>query len=309
MSVAFSRSGRLAFAAACALGFADALSLEDRVAGSMAAQGADLVEGVLSMVQNGRITIPIEKMDTTYLAQTQTASEATLADEPSLFNLAQVENLDVLTGCEIVSAQSGEMADTEGKLSNIMVREPLTNSQNLSYIGELYMGGGTPQKVRAIFDTGSANPWILGKEGAKGMDQSKEIDPFDPAESITYKEPASAEQTWVRISFGSGYLRGYFVQDQVMMGDPNNTSNQMVVSDWTFGMVVDHTVFNGNFDALIGLAYPQFAEPGVTPLFDALISSKQLDKNVFSFFLSYNPDEQSTLTFGGWDEDKIEGDI
>lgn len=38
-------------------------------------------------------------------------------------------------------------------------------------------------------------------------------------------------------------------------------------------MVVNHDVFNGNFDALIGMAYPQFAEPGVTPFFDGLMQS------------------------------------
>lgn len=93
------------------------------------------------------------------------------------------------------------------------------------------------------------------------------------------------------------------------MGSPKDTSNQLVVPDWTFGMVVDHTVFNGKFDALIGMAYPQFAERGVTPLFDGLMQSKQLAKNVFSWYLSYNPDEESEILLGGWDTNKFTGKI
>ena len=74
-------------------------------------------------------------------------------------------------------------------------------------------------------------------------------------------------------------------------------------------MVVDHEVFNGKFDALIGMAYPTFAEPGVQPLFDGLIESKKLNKNVFSWYLSQNPDEQSEILFGGWDSTKFTGTI
>ena len=47
------------------------------------------------------------------------------------------------------------------------------------------------------------------------------------------------------------------------MGSPDDSENQLVLDDWRFGMVVDHEVFNGKFDALIGMAYPAFAEPGV----------------------------------------------
>ena len=59
----------------------------------------------------------------------------------------------------------------------------------------------------------------------------------------------------------------------MLLGSPDNPHNQLVVPDWTFGLVQDATVFNGNFDALIGMAYPEFAEPNVVPLFDGLMQS------------------------------------
>lgn len=40
------------------------------------------------------------------------------------------------------------------------VREELKNNQNIAYMGELNFGT-PPQKIKAIFDTGSANPWVV----------------------------------------------------------------------------------------------------------------------------------------------------
>jgi len=74
-------------------------------------------------------------------------------------------------------------------------------------------------------------------------------------------------------------------------------------------MVVQHSVFNGKFDALIGMAYPQFAERGVTPLFDALMQSKQLHKNVHSWYMSHNPQEESEILLGGWNPEKFRGEL
>ena len=87
------------------------------------------------------------------------------------------------------------------------------------------MGSGTPQKVRAIFDTGSANPWILSKQGTKTMKQGLEIHPFNPAKSDSFKEPKADKKHWVKISFGSGKIRGYFVSDNVLMGSPKDVQN------------------------------------------------------------------------------------
>ena len=73
----------------------------------------------------------------------------------------------VNTSTKVDSTTGKKTVTTNLHRTNFKVKEPLTNSQNLSYIGELYLGSPSPQKVRAIFDTGSANPWILSKEAAK----------------------------------------------------------------------------------------------------------------------------------------------
>ena len=40
------------------------------------------------------------------------------------------------------------------------VRLDMKNTYNYGYIGEFHLGSGEPQKIRALFDTGSANSWI-----------------------------------------------------------------------------------------------------------------------------------------------------
>ena len=50
-----------------------------------------------------------------------------------------------------------------GTISEDRVTLDLVNTWNYGYIGEFYLGTGSPQKIRAMFDTGSANSWILSK--------------------------------------------------------------------------------------------------------------------------------------------------
>lgn len=35
---------------------------------------------------------------------------------------------------------------------------------DFSYVADIYVGNNPPQKIRALFDTGSANTWILNKK-------------------------------------------------------------------------------------------------------------------------------------------------
>lgn len=69
------------------------------------------------------------------------------------------------------------------------------------------------------------------------------------------------------------------------------------------------TTFDKTFDAIIGLAYPAMAENAGIPLMDEMIEQKLLLKNVFSFFLSHNDEEQSELLFGDIDTSRFTGKL
>ena len=152
----------------------------------------------------------------------------------------------------MVFAQTDEEL-AEVAISNDHVLMPLTNNQNYGYIGKFWVGSGEPQEIKILLDTGSANSWI------SGFDKEKTTD-------ATFNEPESHGET--KITFGSGYLKGYFVTDQLIIGSSSDAEDKLVLDDYMFGMVTEETCFHDTFDAIIGLAYPEFAEPGVVPLFD-----------------------------------------
>lgn len=76
----------------------------------------------------------------------------------------------------------------------------------------------------------------------------------------------------------------------------------------------EDSIFRENFDAIVGLAYPTFAERGITPVFDNMINQKLLQDNLFAFYLTSKMDEEmegldSELTFGYYDKSKYTGDM
>ena len=64
-------------------------------------------------------------------------------------------------------------------------------------------------------------------------------------------------------------------------------------------------MFNsGNFAGILGLAYPSMSAYESTPVFDSIIKKKLLDKNIMTFYYSYNENEDGQITFGYIDTSK-----
>jgi len=90
----------------------------------------------------------------------------------------------------------------------------MINLQDNAYVAEVSVGT-PPQKVRALFDTGSTNAWILNKKTPLSGGAKSEFS-YDETKSSTYK-PVSPKQG-AEITFGSGSLSGYFVHDTMTLG-------------------------------------------------------------------------------------------
>jgi len=76
------------------------------------------------------------------------------------------------------------------------------------------------------------------------------------------------------ISFGSGSLSGHFYIDDFRIGGCQfcQSTSQILIKNQKFGNVEkEDSIFRENFDAIVGLAYPNFAERGITPVFDNMI--------------------------------------
>ena len=174
----------------------------------------------------------------------------------------------------------------------------LKNIKNTQYVGTIGIGS-PPQQIHVIFDTGSANLWVtssLCKSDACGMHES-----YDHSKSSSYSE--NGEEVSVR--FGTGDIEGMLSADDFHVGP-------MVVKKQTFGEI---TVENGNvfatdhFAGIAGLAFPALSAYSHTPVFDNIMNQKLLAVNMFAFYYSKLPRQESALFFGGPDPEFYTGKI
>ena len=105
------------------------------------------------------------------------------------------------------------------------------------------------------------------------------------------------------------------MRDNLSLGGSQG-SQGLVLKNFEFGHATEGTVFEGTFEGLIGLCYPD-AEIEDTPLFfDQLIASRVLERNLFAFYMSMIPTQvvemlnyvdDSEITFGYFNEARYEG--
>jgi pepsin A len=167
--------------------------------------------------EDGLIRIPIKAEKTGFLSQLYSNASSTTTGKTASKKGDSDSDDD----------NSDQVIDTDTKTKDktgLIVIEPLTNSNNLSYVGELWIGT-PPQKVKAIFDTGSANPWIVSGKHSNEDTLEDTNKPYNPSKSSSFKDPKETDKEWVTINFGSGHIRGYFAEDRVMLGSETNTQN------------------------------------------------------------------------------------
>jgi len=74
--------------------------------------------------------------------------------------------------------------------------------------------------MRACFDTGSANGWVLSSKcNSNRCKPGSHNFYYTPDKSSTFKDL----QSWTTIEFGSGKLRGFFASDDFRVGEGEGT--------------------------------------------------------------------------------------
>eukprot|EP00929_Paragymnodinium_shiwhaense_P036884 TRINITY_DN1971_c0_g3_i1.p1 TRINITY_DN1971_c0_g3~~TRINITY_DN1971_c0_g3_i1.p1 ORF type:complete len:388 (-),score=129.08 TRINITY_DN1971_c0_g3_i1:74-1237(-) len=177
---------------------------------------------------------------------------------------------------------------------------PIGDYQNAQYFGPIEVGG---QSFTVIFDTGSSNLWVPGKNCSfltcwlhKRYDSSK---------SQTFKADGRA----YNVQYGSGPVEGVFGSETVKVGD-------IEVSDQLFAMVtkVSFGPLNlafaaGKFDGLLGLGFKSISQYNIPTPFEAMVSQKLVDEPVFAFYLQKDASAQGELVFGGIDKSHYTGEL
>ncbi|CAB1335910.1 unnamed protein product [Coregonus sp. 'balchen'] len=164
--------------------------------------------------------------------------------------------------------------------------EAMTNDADLSYYGVISIGT-PPQSFKVIFDTGSSNLWVPSVYCSSQACQNH--DKFNPGLSSTF--------TWssktVSIQYGTGSMTGQLAYDTVSVGG-------ISVTQQIFGASQTEAPFMANMvaDGILGLAFPNLAASGATPVFDNMMTQGLVSQSLFSVYLSGNSAEGSVVSFG-----------
>ncbi|EAR88005.2 eukaryotic aspartyl protease (macronuclear) [Tetrahymena thermophila SB210] len=174
----------------------------------------------------------------------------------------------------------------------------LQNHGNTFYTGKIQVGN-RDQYYKMIFDSGSTLIFLNSVQcDSIGCIRGNQ---YDSEASPTFKDV----DLEVKVEFGSGILTGEMGIDTFYFGD-------MAVERVEFMEILeqDGAVFeSGDFDGLIGLAFPQLGD-GADTVVDYMKDQNLIPKKMFSFYMSRKDEsDNSFISFGQIDQQVIAGDI
>uniref|UniRef100_A0A8C6DQY5 Peptidase A1 domain-containing protein n=1 Tax=Moschus moschiferus TaxID=68415 RepID=A0A8C6DQY5_MOSMO len=177
-------------------------------------------------------------------------------------------------------------SDPDKKLSSHRLR----NFRNIVYFGKITIGT-PPQEFQVNFDTGSSDLWVPSVDCRSPSCSTHKR--FNPQKSTTF---LSLDQK-INLSYGSGRMNGVLGCDTIQI-------ESLVIANQTFGL--SHNQSSGvleqvPYDGILGLAYPNLAVQGTTPVFDNMKKQGVISEPVFAFYLSSRPGNSSVVMFGGVD--------
>lgn len=87
--------------------------------------------------------------------------------------------------------------------------------------------GTPPQEIRALFDTGSANSWILSDECKNEKTEEEKHQFFYSKKSTSFVDTGEA----AKIFFGSGSLEGSFGKDNVQVTNGSKEGKDLIIKN------------------------------------------------------------------------------
>mmetsp|Transcript_6732 Transcript_6732/g.10644 ORF Transcript_6732/g.10644 Transcript_6732/m.10644 type:complete len:456 (-) Transcript_6732:50-1417(-) len=173
----------------------------------------------------------------------------------------------------------------------------INDYMNAQYTG--FVGLGTPpQKVSMVFDTGSSNLWAPSKN--KFL-QRHHL--YKKEKSSTYRKNGTS----FAIQYGSGAVKGQFVNDNVQIGP-------FTIEGYNFGDVHDTSgmgigYYMAKFDGILGMAFDSIVMGGGPSPISALVNSGKLEEPVFAFYLTGSSGSKGELVIGGVDPKHYTGEF
>jgi len=175
-----------------------------------------------------------------------------------------------------------------------------------AYYGEIT--AGTPsQKFVVVYDTGSGNLILPGSECKS--DACLAHDQFSEDESDTFSSAicgmfAGTPSDRIKISFGTGHIRGKCVKDRICIGGVCTGASFIEATEMS-----NKPFSSFRFDGIFGLGLLALARGEAFSIMNQLSAQNAFKQHIFSVFLSDQDNETSEVTFGDVVEEHMASEL
>ncbi|CAK9062560.1 Cathepsin E-A [Durusdinium trenchii] len=184
-----------------------------------------------------------------------------------------------------------------------------TTQHKMAYFGTIQVGR-PPQNFTVVFDTGSGNLIVPGRDCTSDAcashrrfdrQKSKQIQSVNCDGS---KVGYGLEQDEITITFGTGKITGQCFQDDICIGSACSKGNFISSTEESYTPFASFS-----FDGVLGLALDSMAQSNEFSVMNLLQQSGVLRKPIFSVFLSDSEQEKSEITFGDMKQEHMASEL
>lgn len=196
-----------------------------------------------------------------------------------------------------------------------------------AYFGTIFVGGPVPQEFSVVFDTGSGHVVLPSSECSSPtclIHRRYSRQESSSSRDIDYNGQLIKEgdaRDAITIAFGTGEVSGEFVEDKICLpqpddedsileGSPKVASNDCVDMRVVAATEMTQEPFQSfSFDGVMGLGLDGLALAPEFSFFSRMVKQGQLGAPEFAVFLAEHEDDESEITFGGYNPAHLQGDI
>lgn len=179
-----------------------------------------------------------------------------------------------------------------------------------AYFGEVMVGTPEPQVFTVVFDTGSGH-FILPSTSChseacqkhRRYNRALSSSDVDIEYDGTPIQSLAKERDQVAVNFGTGEVRGEFIRERICLNGNSSadcTELQVVLATEMTADPFSHFAFDG----VLGIGLKALTLDLKFSFFGQMVSQHPTMLPRFSVFLATGHEEQSTISFGGYDEGK-----
>lgn len=187
------------------------------------------------------------------------------------------------------------MSDPPSQSNSAAVNQ---DGNDFSYFAVVQVGS-QKQEMRMLLDTGGSDSWVFSSDCSSTA--CKQHDSFGEGASDTLQITNTA---WT-VQYGTGTVNGLVGWDTITIAD--------LTVNMTFGLAskASDDFLSYPMDGLLGLSRTNDTGFGTPTFMDFVQKGSMLKSNIVGFSLSRGSDDEQdgTVTFGGVDESKLNGNI